>query len=494
MSQKLQLYRNNNILSSREAAVNAVTAELSTRHYDGEFIAMRYYHNVTVLVPTESGETEVTEKIIKTIFGCGAYDITTNKYNVTIIDLEAIENRMSEMGSTFEDALQELHNTINSEIKVALDKEIADRIQGENDIKKIITDNERVVAESLSEISDSVGLDENFKYVQYENDIYLSAATSHSNADKVLSQEIARLSSEARVYTITEVEPSEDNVRVAYQLVDQDNNVSGATIKIYKDSALQEVVLVEEDDKGVKGQFLKFTYITATGDPNIIYLDVSTFLVEAEFKDGFQVKGNGEVSIKLADGNETFLTVSDSGVKLSGVQNAIDNAVADLRVTVQDDITPRLEQLAQTIKDSTISAITVNDVTGTVNTENTAVVTIDGSDVKLSSDYTPVTYPKSGTSSAFTAVAASATLDSAVKLLDENLAMLVEEVILNEKTIAESLSVLRKSAGFDVNGEYIASQIGGYLANTTSITQALANFSTKLEELEARIAALESQL
>ena len=273
MAKKLQLYRNDNILKSREAAVNAITAELSARQNDGEFIAMRYYHTVAIVAPeeimpleedaptVESGETsattsgETTEQIIKTIFGCGAIDIETSKYHVTIIDLEDIENSMNNMDSQFKEALAELHQQINDEIKVALDKEIEDRIEGDNEIKQIITDNERVIAESLSEIADSVGLNQNFEYVVHTNDDYLSAATTHSNADLKLSQGLKKevedrlaseeelreymneLSDNARVFSIQEIEPVSANVRTSYQLVDQDGKVSGDTIKIYNDSA-----------------------------------------------------------------------------------------------------------------------------------------------------------------------------------------------------------------------------------------------------------------
>ena len=91
-------------------------------------------------------------------------------------------------------------------------------------------------------------------------------------------------------------------------------------------------------------------------------------------------------------------------------------------------------------------------------------------------------------------MASAAKIDDAVKQVDSNVALLVEEVIYNEKTIAEALSVIRKSVGLDVNGEYIASQLGGLLSNTTSVVSALASMATKIVDLEARIEALESQL
>ena len=132
----------------------------------------------------------------------------------------------------------------------------------------------------------------------------------------------------AATYSVKKVETELAlNVKEAYQLVQtinsQETNV-GEQINIYKDSSLKSVELVGEDDKGTKGQFLKFTYITDEGTESIVYLDCSKFLVEAEFKDGLVVNTAGEVSVKIDTDSESFLSVSGSGVKLSGVADAID--------------------------------------------------------------------------------------------------------------------------------------------------------------------------
>ena len=117
------------------------------------------------------------------------------------------------------------------------------------------------------------------------------------------------------------------NVKEAYQLVQTVNGSSkdiDVQIPVYKDSSLKSVELTDKDDKGTKGQFLKFTYITGEGTESIVYLDCSKFLVESEFKDGLVVNTAGEVSVKIDTDSETFLSVSESGVKLSGVADAID--------------------------------------------------------------------------------------------------------------------------------------------------------------------------
>ncbi len=137
---------------------------------------------------------------------------------------------------------------------------------------------------------------------------------------------------------------SEDtNVRDAYKLVTGEGEQLGETIKIYKDQTLKSVELVDEDDRGNKGQFLKMVYIVADGSETTVYVNISKLIVEAEFKDGLQVNAAGEVSIKIDDTSENFLTVSENGVKVAGVQDAIDAA--------KDAEQTRAEGVEQAIQD-----------------------------------------------------------------------------------------------------------------------------------------------
>lgn len=142
-----------------------------------------------------------------------------------------------------------------------------------------------------------------------------------------LATSIKTVSKDAKSYSVkklTEDEVTalnESNVREAYQLLDEDLKVSGETIKIYKDSSLKSVAL--------NGQTLNFTYILADGTESTVGVDVSTFLAESEFKDGLQVIG-GNVSVKKDASSEDFLTVGEGGVKLSGVQDAINAAKTEL--------------------------------------------------------------------------------------------------------------------------------------------------------------------
>lgn len=107
------------------------------------------------------------------------------------------------------------------------------------------------------------------------------------------------------------------NVAEAFKLVDGNGVQAGDTINIYKDSALKSVAL--------DGQELVFTYILADGSESVVRIDVSSFLHESEYGDGLQVVDH-IVSVKRDDESDDFLTVSEKGVKVSGIRAALDAA------------------------------------------------------------------------------------------------------------------------------------------------------------------------
>lgn len=100
-----------------------------------------------------------------------------------------------------------------------------------------------------------------------------------------------------------------ENVKEAYSLT-KDGVAVGEKIMIYKDSALQGVEL--------KDQKLEFTYLLANGTTSVVSVDVSTFLAEQEFENGLQVV-DGKVSVKIDPESAEYITVSESGIKLSKV-------------------------------------------------------------------------------------------------------------------------------------------------------------------------------
>lgn len=148
------------------------------------------------------------------------------------------------------------------------------------------------------------------RYIDNNNAV-AEAVINSVNADYVAA-ELATVAA-AKSFSIAALSAEElagladANVKEAFKLVDGDGTQAGSTIKIYKDSALKSVELVaekpaeEEGGEAVAGQFLKFVYILASGEESDVYLDVSQFLVQTEFKNGLTVNAAGEVSVALAE-------------------------------------------------------------------------------------------------------------------------------------------------------------------------------------------------
>ena len=158
-----------------------------------------------------------------------------------------------------------------------------------------------------------------------------------------LAKSVKSTQNSAATYKVVKVtEGLATNVKEAYQLV---QTVNGADtnipvqIPIYKDQTLKSVELVAEDDKKKKGQFMKYTYINADGADTIVYVDCSKLLAESEFKNGLALSDAGEVSVKIDETSESFLTVGEGGVKLAGVQTAINTAKNEVQGKLDAEIT-----------------------------------------------------------------------------------------------------------------------------------------------------------
>lgn len=153
-------------------------------------------------------------------------------------------------------------------------------------------------------------------------------STDAQSAFQELKGKIDDVKGAAKSYEIVkETTGLETNVKEQYKLkqtIGESSEFVGETIKIYKDSSLKSVAL--------DGQNLVFTYILANGKESVVRVDVSTFLAESEFADGLVVD-NHVVKVKVDTDSEGFLTVGEAGVKLSGVQDAINAAVEALDVT-----------------------------------------------------------------------------------------------------------------------------------------------------------------
>lgn len=165
------------------------------------------------------------------------------------------------------------------------------------------------------------------------------------------------------------VDEKSANFKAVYQLVDGKGNRLGNDIIIYKDSHLKDVVL-KTDDKG-RASILEFTYVDETGADRVIPINVADFLQEAEFKAGLVV-ADGEVSVKRDPSSEPFFTITEDGLKVSGINEAINTKVKeeyDRAVAKENELKALIDSEAKKVQDSLASA--KNELDNAINAETT---------------------------------------------------------------------------------------------------------------------------
>lgn len=159
-----------------------------------------------------------------------------------------------------------------------------------------------------------------------------------------------------------------------YQLVGKDGTtVLGVTIDIPKDQFLKSAEFIAsatEADKSIDASvvigdpYLKFVFQT-TGTDTTTYISVKKLVDIYVAGNGINITSN-TVSVKIDASGEAFLTVGTGGLKLSGVQTAINTAV-----TTEKNRAEGIENSLRTDVDSKVSGITTSDTSITVDNTTT---------------------------------------------------------------------------------------------------------------------------
>lgn len=300
----------------------------------------------------------------------------------------------------------------------------------------------------------------------------LGDAAADFNTLGKLEDKIQAVEGAAKSYSIASVTGDEltalgANVKEAYKLVDEDSIKAGEYIKIYKDSSLQKVELVEQE--------LQFTYLLADGSESTVGVDVSKFLAESEFAAGLQVVDH-VVSVKVDETSESFLTVGLDGVKLSGVQDAIDTAIAGVNTTIEEN--ERVTAEALTDLDSRVDALegigldsVISGFEGRIAANEAAVATVDSRisaaegrvDAKLANKANAADVYTKGEVDGIIAG-----LDSTATASDTYASFTVAEVdgkVVNE---GSSISITTGNVADGANGLAVASDVKTYVDNTVA--------------------------
>lgn len=134
----------------------------------------------------------------------------------------------------------------------------------------------------------------------------------------------SKITNSTKTYTIKSVATGElaANSLAEYQLFENGKVAANAAkIVIPKDQYLKDVTFDTDTQK------LTFKYSLADGTEKSVDVNMASIVVESEVGNGLQVETDKVISVKLdADNEKGFLTVGTGGLKLSGVQSAINTA------------------------------------------------------------------------------------------------------------------------------------------------------------------------
>ena len=261
------------------------------------------------------------------------------------------------------------------------------------------------------------------------------------------------------------------NTAVAYQLQGIGGAQLGEQINIPKDSSLKEVYLGSTADtvdatsgkvtkvESTDPQSLNFVYHLEDGKYSIAKVDVSKFLTESEFKDGLVVADN-VVKVKVDTTSDKFLTVGTDGVKLSGVQTAIDKAQSAATTVVEANKVSHIS-VAETVATDGHKIYTVTD---NVNGSN---VKLDGYDGKATGD-----------------LAATDTVNQAISKLFN----LITTDGSSAAATAAELDKAENAIGLNGDGSHKATT-GNYTKDATTIAGEIAALDTQVKKNADAIAS-----
>lgn len=495
----IQLYRNSNVFDDRAAAIARLKSFTSTEIQDGTPVLARYKDGG--LVKTLLALFYVTGTTVK-------YDIVGDSDDInSAIDAlksELLGNASADFNTLkkLEDKIVKLNADATTDGSVA--KKVKDAVDA-LDVAEIKSEGQAIVSVSeqggkVSATTGNISAEHVIQDAATEGDPGTPAVTVKKAIDDLRTTVAANkvVAEDASVVVGTKGEetslkvaladgehvlsvsgglkttialadvPAEQlgaNVAKAYQLQGIDGVKLGTVqIEIPKDRSLNRVYLGTTGDtvnkdtgvvtSGESGdpQSLNFVYHLETGKYSIAKVDVSKFLSESEFADGLKVADH-VVKVKLADGNEgEFLSVDANGVKLSGVQDAINKAQASATTVVD------------AAADTHISVATTTEADG--HKRYTISDDVDGSNVILDGYENTVSGDPEATDSVNGAIS---------KLFN-----LITTNGTSAADTATELDKVESAIGLNENGAHIATN-GNYTSSAETIAGEIAALDTQVK-------------
>ena len=275
-----------------------------------------------------------------------------------------------------------------------------------------------------------------------------------------------------------------------------------------KDGMLENVELKaasaeEPVGEETSGTFLVFTFNTDAGK-EVINLNVTSLIDVYTAGNGINIAGK-EVSIKRDASSEAFLTVGADGLKLSGVQDAINAA----KTEVHNEVTA--ETQARTTADTAISGV-VDTLIATVGAEadgdglvgltgvtgvSTVVAALNALAAKIANEGTDITGLEGRVDTLETEMdtAQSDITANTAAIEAEEAARTSADTAISGKvdSVQTELDRVETAVGLNANGQYVAATGNVYTSAATSVADAVNKLDAQAKANADAIAAEKSR-
>lgn len=323
----------NNRVAGDESLASSINAEtLARQDADDEEKLARQEADATEKAERQSEDNLIRAKIEQEETRAqDAERLISNNLSNEIDRAKAAEQQEAKSRSDADDAIKALLNTEVSRAKseeakltASLATEVSRATTAENSLSERITAEQNRATAAEGTLTDNLNseISDRKEAIKAESD--RAKAAEHALQAKVGS------------ITVAKVTPHDSTTAVSYQL-QINGEAKGVTIDIAKDQSIKDIEVLDmnatlkadgtiQAGSPVGSTALCISYILSDGTYKLAKLDYSKFLEETEFANGLEVTDH-KVYVKVDPLSENFLSVSSTGVKITGVQNAINTAV-----------------------------------------------------------------------------------------------------------------------------------------------------------------------
>lgn len=342
--------------------------------------------------------------------------------------------------SSFADAIDTIATKVN-ELVTTIDSKVASVAASDNSIEVNSLDpkNPKLKVKVSADSANTLTVKEDGLFVNVPEEVPYTGKESVKVSDKEISLQIDstdKILSQSDNGLLASISLVQDELNSLHYTLTGKGGANLGEINIPKDQFLKEASFVsaatesdkEIDESVVIGDpYLKFVFQT-DGEDKTVYVNVKQLVDVYTAGNGIEISDNA-VSVKLDPSSENYLTVSESGVKLSGIDAAI----------------------AAAITGGTGDLHLVSDITKSGDTFTVEYSNSESSELKLdyaSSMDDSLTTPK--------AIGGLAAGTSAADLKKKTISQILDDILFEEinPTIVAPSASISLTNGFSNNGVY----------------------------------------